>query len=108
MSRSEEVVRRLIEEGGLGPVLEKFRECGVRVSVWCTYRWCRSGRLPALKVGGIWQTNLPSIHKFLAEGTRAAQRRPRNAPPPTTSERSKAVLAKHGLTVGGTEQGGHK
>jgi excisionase family DNA binding protein len=34
------------------------------------YRWCRAGRLPALKVGKAWRVPRPALEEFLRRGAR--------------------------------------
>ena len=99
MSQIHEVVDRLTREGELQLLRDAFRACGIDVNLYAALRWAREGRLDALKIGGRWWTNQKSVKRFLTRQTASAVRRPRNAPPPTTSERSKAVLARHGLAI---------
>jgi excisionase family DNA binding protein len=35
------------------------------------YRWCRDGRLPALKVGKSWRVTRPALEEFVRRGARA-------------------------------------
>ena len=100
MSQIQDIVDRLTREGELQLLRDAFRACGVDVNLYAALRWARSGRLEALKCGGRWKTNINAVKRFLTQQTNAAVRRPRNAPPPATSQRSKAVLARHGLSIG--------
>lgn len=69
----DEVVEQLVGEG-LVRLTVAARECGLSTSVWTLLRLVRSGRLEAVRVGGVWHTSTPALKRMLARDTAHATR----------------------------------